>query len=53
MRTAGSFHSADRSLIEVSVIVRFSDQCGHYPHWELPEVFATAVHRFLIQGPQT
>jgi hypothetical protein len=39
-------------LIEVSVIVRFSDQCGHYPHWELPEAFAT-VRRFLIQGPQT
>nr|WP_246328924.1 alpha/beta fold hydrolase [Brevundimonas lenta] len=23
------------------------DDCGHYPHWEQPDVFATAVERFL------
>ena len=28
------------------------DHCGHYPHWEQPEVFATAVDRFLSKGAQ-
>jgi pimeloyl-ACP methyl ester carboxylesterase len=26
------------------------DQCGHYPHWEQPEIFGTAVQSFLVQG---
>lgn len=29
------------------------DQCGHYPHWEQPEAFATAVEHFLLKGSQT
>jgi pimeloyl-ACP methyl ester carboxylesterase len=23
------------------------DRCGHYPHWEQPDIFASAVERFL------
>lgn len=26
------------------------DDCGHYPQWEQPQVFAMAVERFLLQG---
>jgi pimeloyl-ACP methyl ester carboxylesterase len=29
------------------------DECGHYPQWEQPDVFATVVDHFLIQGSQT
>ena len=27
--------------------LRLIERCGHYPHWEQPEVFATAVEEFL------
>lgn len=29
------------------------DRCGHYPQWEQPAIFASAVERFLIEGSAT
>ena len=34
------------SLLPQSMLCMI-DRCGHYPHWERPEVFAAAVEGFL------